>query len=436
MGKKEDEIPLIDSDVEESGREVDADQKKEEQTNIPDLSYWEVFRLFLGFGLHAWGGPVAQIDMVKQQLVIQEKWISVAKFNRVLAVYQVLPGPEATELCCYFGMLAKGRIGSLLGGLGFMLPGFILMLTISWLYDTYGIENEYVNASFTAIQPCINAMIFRAVHRLAEHAFQDPETHQFSGWLFMIGAMSAIQSVLKINFFITLAFSGLFYSFVFWQKLWGYVAAFLLTAGGLAGYIVYVVYEGYPEDVTFGSGEIGGRGDSYLGLFLLGLFAGLLTFGGAYTTIPFIRQDAVVAGGWMTSQQFLDGLAIGSILPSPLVIISTFVGFMGGEFPGAILMTIGMFLPAFSFTLLGHDLFEAIVNNKRVTIFLDGVTAGVIGLVFVTAFQLLKSAVTDSIGAVLFVLSLMALQQFKHKYTQVVIVFAAATVGQVLYIDE
>ena len=106
----------------------------ETEFNIPRQSLTEIFLRFLKFGFLAWGGPVAQIAMLRQELVEEEKWISPEKFNRVLSVYQVLPGPEATELCVYFGMLARGRIGALLAGLGFVLPGFLLMLTLSWFY--------------------------------------------------------------------------------------------------------------------------------------------------------------------------------------------------------------------------------------------------------------------------------------------------------------
>src|SRR5688572_20662664 len=108
---------------------------------IPHESYGRLFLRFLRFGFLAWGGPVAQIGMLKQELVDEEHWISKERFNRVLGVYQVLPGPEAHELCVYFGMLARGRIGAVLAGLGFMLPGFVLMLALSWLYVRIGIAS-------------------------------------------------------------------------------------------------------------------------------------------------------------------------------------------------------------------------------------------------------------------------------------------------------
>src|SRR3712207_1734734 len=116
---------------------------------IPPQSVGRLFLRFLRFGLLAWGGPVAQIAMVRQELVEEEKWVTPAHFNRALALYQVLPGPEAHELCVYFGMLSRGRVGGLLAGLGFMLPGLLLMLLCSWLYVSFGLDSPWVRAVFT-----------------------------------------------------------------------------------------------------------------------------------------------------------------------------------------------------------------------------------------------------------------------------------------------
>ena len=111
-----------------------------DQINAPALSPWRILLLFLGFGARAFGGPVAQINIMKDELVVQGKWISMKRFVRAYAAYQVLPGPEATELACYFGMLAGGPLGGLLGGLGFIAPGVLLMLLFSWFYVTCASE--------------------------------------------------------------------------------------------------------------------------------------------------------------------------------------------------------------------------------------------------------------------------------------------------------
>src|SRR5687767_3096642 len=145
--------------------------------------------------------------MIRQELVEEDKWISPEKFNRVLSVYQVLPGPEAHELCVYFGLLAGGRIGAFLAGLGFMLPGFVLMLALSWFYVAYGIRSPLFQSVFLGMQPAVAALIVRAVHRIGSHALHA------NGWLWLIALLAGIAQLLNVNFFVTLVAAGLIYAF-------------------------------------------------------------------------------------------------------------------------------------------------------------------------------------------------------------------------------
>jgi chromate transporter len=373
----------------------------EVSNSIPHESYLQIFLRFLRFGLLAWGGPVAQIAMIRQELVDEEHWISSERFQRVLAVYQVLPGPEAHELCVYFGMLAGGRVGAILAGLGFMLPGFLLMLVLSWFYVRYGITSPIFAAIFYGFQASIGALIVRAVHRIGSHALHDY-------WLWGIAILSLIAKFLNINFLITLTLSGLIYAIArrqFHAPTLNLVL-FPLTGITLATHI-----------------------PSVLELFGYGLRAGLLTFGGAYTAIPFLQHDAVIAGAWMTNQQFLDGLALSSILPAPLIIFSTFIGYLGSGFLGALMVTFGIFLPSFAFTLIGHTFFERLIDNKGLHAFLDGVTAGVVGLIAATALQLLLVALPDIPAVIIFVLSLIAVYQWKAKAAVAGIVLGAGLLG-------
>jgi len=131
-----------------------------DNSNVPKLSYLKLFWFFFyNFGLFAWGGPVAQIALLKEKLVAQDNWITLPRFQRVFSVYQILPGPEAAELCMFFGCLSAGRIGGIIAGIAFILPGFVLMLLASYLYSLAGFENKYFNASFRALQPIVAAMV-------------------------------------------------------------------------------------------------------------------------------------------------------------------------------------------------------------------------------------------------------------------------------------
>jgi chromate transporter len=379
----------------------------EEAAAGPHESPARLFRRFLRFGLLAWGGPVAQIAMIRDELVDEERWVTPARFNRVLAVYQVLPGPEAHEMCVYFGMRAGGRWGGLMAGLGFMLPGFVLMFALSWLYVTVGAQSALLAAVFYGCKPAVLALIVRAIHRIGRHALTDR-------WLWVVAVGVGAGSLAGWSFLVLLPAGGIAYALLkerlpdpglhaVFAPLW-----LALQGGALA-----------PDPST-------------LALFGYGLRGGLLTFGGAYTAIPFLQHDAVVRGGWMTNAQFLDGLALGGILPAPLIIFSTFVGYLGGGPLGALAMTAGIFLPAFSLTLLAFDRIERLIANRSAHAFLDGVTAGVVGLIVVTAIGLSRDAVTDGPTLALFILALTAVYLWKARFAIVGIMFGAAAAGWVL----
>src|SRR5215213_4845437 len=156
-----------------------------------------IFWRFLRFGFLAWGGPVAQIAMIKRELVEEERWIEPSRFNRLLAIYQVLPGPEAHELCVHFGMMKGRRLGGLLAGLGFMLPGLLLILAIAWFYQRLDLQQPQVAALFAGIQIGVIALIVRAVHRIADHTLTD-------AWLWAVAVATAAGTALDVSFWVTL----------------------------------------------------------------------------------------------------------------------------------------------------------------------------------------------------------------------------------------
>jgi chromate transporter len=164
-------------------------------------------------------------------------------------------------------------------------------------------------------------------------------------------------------------------------------------------------------------------------LFWSGLKAGCLTFGGAYTAIPLLQRDAVTTHGWMTNSQFMDGIALSGLLPAPLIIFSTFVGYVGGGPVGAIVMTVATFFPAFAFTLLAHDPLERLVREPRVRTFLDGLTAAVVGLIAATAISLLWTTVGTWLGFAVFVAALGALFYSNSKWLIPVVIAGAAIAG-------
>ncbi|WNG33820.1 chromate efflux transporter [Archangium violaceum] len=397
----------------------------ERAVTIPREPLGRLFLRFLHFGLLAWGGPVAQIAMIRHDLVEKEKWVTREHFNRVLAVYQVLPGPEAHELCVYFGMRSRGRVGGLLAGLGFMLPGFVLMLGLTWLYLRYGLGSPWVGTVFGAVQAAVAALIVRAVARIGQHALVDR-------WLWGVAVLAALAQGAGIHFAFSLVAAGLIITLA---RKGLRLPALALAVGCGAAVAVFLVLHGFAPmgagGADVGQGVVRGQ-PSQLELLWSGLRSGVLTFGGAYTVIPFLQRDAVVTGAWMTNAQFLDGLALSGLIPAPLIIFSTFVGYLGGGFLGALVMTVGIFFPAFAFTLLGHDFFERVLHHPRLRSFLDGVTAGVVGLIAATTLGLLRASLTGLVPVAIFAVALGVLFRWHAKFLVPLLIIGAAGVGLLL----
>lgn len=390
------------------------------EPGVRQQSYPALFWRFLRFGLLAWGGPIPQIAMIRQELVVEEGWISRERFNRVLGLYQALPGPEAHELCVYFGMIAKGRFGGFLAGLGFMLPGFVLMFGLSWFYFAYGMAIPYFSAAFHGLQAAVGALILRALHRIGGHSLKDIS-------LWGLAAMALLGEVVGIHFLVSLVLAGLI--------------NFLIRRGqrapavGLAGiYLTLLLFLWkYPQIQAVQSmvsvPQVAQGAASMVAIFISGLKSGLFTFGGAYTVIAFLQHDAVEIQAWLTNAQFLDGLALSGTLPAPLIIFSTFVGYVAGGSLGALVMTAAIFLPAFSFTLVAHNLLERIIDNDRVHAFLDGVTAAVVGLMTWTTVNLLRAAIGDWTSLGIGVGALLVIFFWHSKWAVIAVMVAAAAVG-------
>lgn len=368
-----------------------------------------IFLRFLKFGALAWGGPGPQIDMIRQECVEDLGWVTPESFRKTLAVYQLLPGPEAHELCVYLGRTRGGKLGGFMAGLGFMLPGFLLMLGLSVLYVQTDLA-DFLDEIFYGLKAAVAALLARAIFKLGQNFLTDAAL-----WFIALAAL-ALTLWGVIGFVFVLIAGGISY------ELW--------TNAGRLGRSIKTIEPSTLIGLALAAGAITLSLNAQI--FTEGLKAGLLTFGGAYTVIPFLQQSAVESRGWLTESQFVDGIALSGILPAPLIIFSTFVGYLAGGMSGALLMTLGIFLPAFIFPIFFHRGLVRIADNERLHPFLLGVAAAVIGLIAAVTIQILGTSIVDLPSALLAVAALLLLLRFHSKLTVVAVVIGCGLIGWVL----
>jgi chromate transporter len=345
--------------------------------------------------------------MIKHDCVDEERWVDDETFRKTLAVYQVLPGPEAHELCVYFGRIRGGKLGGFLAGLGFMLPGFLLMLMLSILYVEAEIS-ESLDELFYGLTAAVGAIIARALVRLSRNFITDVPLGLIAVAVF------ALTVWVDVGFALVLLGAGVAY------ELWTNAERYTRRASSIALPPVWVIVIGAASFSLTAA------------IFFEGLKAGLVTFGGAFTVIPYLQDAAVSGQGWLTDSQFVDGLAMSGVLPAPLIIFSTFVGYVAGGLGGALAMTLGIFAPAFAFPIFLHRALVAIAENPRIRPFLLGIAAGVIGLIAAVTVEIIDTSLVDGWTAALAVLAFAALQRWHGKLTVLYVVLGCGVAGLIL----
>src|SRR5205085_3479976 len=292
-------------------------------------SWHEVFLYFLMLGFINIGGPVAQITMMFNHMVERRQWLSNDRFVKIMGFCHMLPGPEALQLAIYVGYLKRRLLGGILAGLTFIVPGAVVMIILSWLYVKYGNLPQVTNALYI-LKPAVLGIIAAGIIKLGRAAIKN--------WLLaalLVGAFTGMRFA-GINFLLILL---------------------------LAGFINLLVKEGIPRlqrptrsttrMLILGLGTVGLADARWLQMAWLFLKTGLFSFGGAYASLIFLQRGAVDQHHWLTAGQLLDGVALSVATPGPFMLFTTFVGYVAGGVPGAIIATFFVFLPSFVFVLGG-----------------------------------------------------------------------------------
>src|SRR5438270_9000893 len=283
----------------------------------------EVFLYFLMLGFINVGGPVAQITMMYNHMVERRHWLSNDRFVHVMGFCHMLPGPEALQLAIYVGYLKRRLLGGILAGLTFIIPGAAVIIILSWLYVTYG-NLPTVNNVLFILKPAVLGIIAAGIIKLGRAAIKSVLLA-----VLLVGAFVGMRFV-GINFLLILLAAGLLHLLIKegWPRLRRRAPTTMpILIGGLTGFAL--------------------ADSRWLQMAWLFLKTGLFSFGGAYASLIFLERGAVFQHHWLTSGQLLDGVAMSVATPGPFMLFTTFVGYVAGGIPGAIIATFFVFIPSF-----------------------------------------------------------------------------------------
>ncbi len=341
-------------------------------------SLGELAGLFLKLGTVAFGGPAAHIAMMDDEIVRQRGWLRREEFLDLFGAANLIPGPSSTELGIYIGYVRAGWWGLIVAGTCFILPAMLIVLALAVTYVRYGSLPQVVWVLY-GIKPVIIAIVAHALWGLASKAVKGPLTAA-------VGVAVAALSLLGGNV-VALLFGG---------ALLVMVASNLRSAsvGGAAAAGPILLCRSIAEAAIAAAGT--GTPVSLWALTAFFLKVGSILFGSGYVLLAFLRADLVTHWGWLTDRQLIDAIAVGQVTPGPVFTTATFIGYVVAGLPGALLATIGIFLPSFLLVALSYPLIPRLRRSTWASGFLDGANIASLGLMAAVTWQLLQAAIVDA----------------------------------------
>jgi chromate transporter len=337
----------------------------------------EVIVLFLRLGITAFGGPAAHIAMFRDETVERRKWVTDQHFLDLLGATNLIPGPNSTEMAIHLGFVRAGWAGLIAGGASFILPAMLIVMALAWAYVRFGATPE-ANWLLYGIKPAVIAIIVQALWGLGQKAVQGPLTA-------VVGLVVLLLYLLGVNELALLFAGGL--------VVMAGENLSRLRKTGLAGIVAPLGGLALPA--------LAAAPFSLPLMFLTFLKIGAVLYGSGYVLLAFLRADFVVRLGWLTDQQLVDAIAIGQVTPGPVFTTATFIGYLLGGVPGALLGTLGIFLPSFVFVALSNPLIPRLRNSPWASGLLDGVNVASLGLMAAVTLQLGRAALIDPLTVVL-----------------------------------
>jgi chromate transporter len=353
----------------------------------------DLARVFLKLGTLGFGGPAAHLAMMEDEVVRRRGWLSRERFLDLVGTTNLIPGPNSTEMAIHVGNERAGWRGLVVAGACFIAPAFLIVLACAWAYARYG-TLPVAEGLLRGVKPVIIAIVLQALWGLGRTATRT-RTLAAVGLLSLAAAAAGVHELAVI-------FGG--------GALVGLLAWVRLGAGrGRTNGVLSVPLGA----AALASTATGAAAFGLAPLFLVFLKIGSVLFGSGYVLLAFLRADLVVRRGWLTEGQLLDAVAVGQVTPGPVFTTATFVGYILGGASGAVVATVGIFLPAFVFVALSGPLVPRIRRSPVAGAFLDGVNVASIALMALVTAQLARAAIVDPWTAAIAAVSAVLLLRFR-----------------------
>jgi chromate transporter len=346
----------------------------------------ELALVFLRLGTTAFGGPAAHIAMMDDEFVRRREWLTRQQFLDLVGATGLIPGPSSTELAIYIGYRRAGLRGLLIAGLCFVAPAAIIVAAIAWAYVRFG-RLPAAEGALYGVKAVIIAVIAQALVAFGRTAVKDR-------WLFALALAAALANTL------------------------GAAPLVVLVATGVMSAVIRSPPASAPKVSLLWPGALGASvaavtPTSLAKLFLIFLKIGAVVFGSGYVLLSFLQTDLVERTHWLTESQLFDAIAVGQFTPGPVFTTATFIGYVVAGAPGALVATVGIFLPSFVLVAVSGPLIPRLRQSRVAAAFLDGINVASLALMAVVAIRLGRAAIVDAPTAILALVSTAALLRWR-----------------------
>jgi chromate transporter len=360
------------------------------------ISLKDIALVFLKLGTITFGGPAATISMMEDEIVHRKTWLTREEFLDLIGITNLIPGPNSTEISIHIGHRLAGWKGLLIAGICFISPAVLIVTCFAWTYVRYGTLPE-IEIILSGIKPVIVTIILLALFRFGQSAIKTKS-------LCLIAVIATITYSLGVSEILVIFAAG-FLNLIFknLKKITtsSKSLAYLFVGTQLTSNTNFIINPNNPTDF------------SLIKLFMFFVKVSSILFGSGYVLLAFLKADLVDKFGWLTEAQLLDAIAVGQFTPGPLFTTATFIGYILAGFPGAIVATVGIFLPAFFFVAITAPFVNRIRQSKNVSTILDGINIASLALMAVVTFTIGKTILINFLSLGIFSFSLILLTKFK-----------------------